>query len=85
MTQNAHTRSRGTLVYASGSCGGVCVIAYPGGQLVASIALSGIVEGEFSDANGDVFVTNDTQVVEYAHGGTTPIKTLSLPGKYAMG
>lgn len=80
------TKDSGTaLIYASGSCGGVCVIAYPGGQLVSSIALSGIVEGECSDSNGNVFVTNDTQVVEYAHGGTTPIKTLNLPGKYATG
>jgi hypothetical protein len=78
-------KNSGALIYATGSCGGVCVIAYPGGQLVASIALSGLVQGECSDTNGNVFVTDGTQVVEYAHGGTTPIKTLPIPGNYAMG
>src|ERR1700734_559394 len=76
-TQNTQTQSNGVLIYASGGCGGVCVIAHPGGQLVSSITLSGPVQGECSDANGNVYVTDGTQVVEYAHGGTRPIKTLA--------
>jgi hypothetical protein len=32
-----------------------------------------------------VFVADDTQVLEFAHGGTKPIATLSLPGTQAAG
>lgn len=69
------------LVYAEGNgCGGVCILSYPQGRLVGSIALSGNVGGDCSDSQGNVFITNDTQVLEFAHGGITPIATLTLPG-----
>jgi hypothetical protein len=45
-----------------------------------SISVSGEVGGDCSNRTGDVFVPNNTEVFEYAHGGTSPIATLSLPG-----
>ena len=79
-----HT-SKGDLLYATGACGGACVLSYPGGKIVANITLSGDVGGDCSDAAGNVFITNNTQVFEYAHGGTTPIVTLGIPGDNAKG
>jgi len=73
------------LIYATNGCEGACVMSYPSGDLVSSITLSGDKEGSCSDSAGNVFITNDTQVVEYAHAGTTPIETLALPGNTALG
>ena len=72
--------SSGALIYATGGCGGVCVVSYPGGKLVDSISVSGEVGGDCSDSIGNVFVTDQTQVFEYAHGGTSPIAILTVPG-----
>ena|ERR1700729_4426151 len=73
------------LVYAEGGgCGGVCILSYSDGMLVGSIALSGGVGGDCSDSQGNVFITNGTQVLEFAHGGTSPIATLALPGTDAV-
>lgn len=75
-----HRETGQDLVYATGGCGGVCVLSYPDGKLKGSISLTYPVGGDCSDSAGNVFVTNNGQVLEYAHGGTTPIATLSLPG-----
>lgn len=77
--------SGGALIYAAGGCNGACVLSYPQGQLVSSITIAGGVSGACSDGSGNVFITNNTQVLEYAHGGTTPIATLGLPGGTATG
>lgn len=78
--------SSGELIYATGGCGGACVLSYPEGKLVESVSISvgptGL-GGDCSDSVGDVFITNDTEVLEYVHGGTSPIATLSLPGNEA--
>ena len=81
----ARQASTGYFTYVSGGCDGVCVLAYPTGDLIASLKLKGTKEGACSDDAGNVFITNDTQVVEYAHGGTTPIATFSVPGDEASG
>lgn len=73
------------LIYATGACGGVCIVSYSKGKLVGTIAISGLIGGDCSDAKGDVFVANDSQVLEFTHGGTTPIATLPLPGTWASG
>ena len=74
------------LIYATGPCGGVCVVSYSKGKLVGMIALTGgFIGGACSDAEGNVFVANNSQVLEFAHGGTTPIETLPLPGTWAYG
>lgn len=43
--------------------------------------------GLCSDKKGNVWIVNDgaAEVIEYAHGGTTPIATLSDPGVYPYG
>lgn len=72
----------GDLLYTTGGCGGTCVLSYPAGKLVGKLSVGGGV-GVCSDSKGDVFIPNNTMVVEYAHGGTTPIQTLDLPGSSA--
>jgi hypothetical protein len=73
----------GDLIYATGGCGGACVFSYPRGELVGSLSLTGGVRGDCSDSAGNVFITNDYQVLEYAHGATSPSQTLSVPGGQA--
>lgn len=44
-------------------------------------------DGVCNDRSGNVWITNNLgqDVVEYAHGGTTPLKTLSDPDEYPLG
>jgi hypothetical protein len=65
----------------------VSVYSYPKGKLVGTITGFDLPTGECSDAAGDVFITNflASQILEYAHGGTSPIATLSDPGEYPVG
>jgi hypothetical protein len=70
------------LIYAT-DCAGVCIVSYSTGTLVGKLSTGGI--GVCSDRNGNVFVTDDTEVKEYPHGGTTQIGTLNLPGNTAAG
>ena len=67
------------LIYATGGGCGVCVLTYSDGTLKAKISVAS-AEGDCSDSDGNVFITNKAQILEYAHGGTTPIATLVLPG-----
>jgi hypothetical protein len=69
--------ARGDLLYAAGNEGAVYLFTYPGGKLVGTLS-SVTPSGMCSDANGNVWITNydADKVVEYAHGGSTPIKTL---------
>jgi hypothetical protein len=76
----------GDLIYAAGGCGGTCVISYPGGKVVGGLSVGGYLgAAACTDSNGNVFITYSGSVVEYAHGGTTPIETLNLPGSNAYG
>jgi hypothetical protein len=62
---------------------GVFVFTYPKVKPVGKLSVSG-AWGLCSDTNGNVFVTLDSgAVVEYAHGGTTPINTLSARGAWS--
>jgi hypothetical protein len=74
--------SAGDLLYASGysqSTGyATFILTYPQGQLVGSIAATGV--GMCTDTSGNVFMTSQNAVTEYAHGGTTPIATVRIPG-----
>jgi hypothetical protein len=72
-----------TLIYASSDHHDVYVFAYPSGKLVQTLTGFESLGDICSDSNGDVWITNgasDTYrsgyLVEYAHGGTTPIATL---------
>ena len=70
----------------------VSVYSYPTGMLVGSLSNPDNTIGDCVDKAGDVFIVNfDTpseqpgNVVEYAHGGTTPIRTLTYPNAYFSG
>jgi hypothetical protein len=41
--------------------------------------------GDCSDSRGNVYISDDTEVAEFAHGGATPIATFALPGSDAHG
>lgn len=84
---------RRNLLYVSADDSGkvngdhVYVFAYPSGK--SEGVLTGFTgpAGLCTDKTGDVFVTNynAADVVEYAHGGTQPIKTLAEPYTYPIG
>ncbi len=71
-------RSRDLLYISDQETAKVYVYSYPGGKQVGT--LSGVVfpESLCVDGTGNVFVPDDgaSHVVEYAHGGTSPIRTL---------
>jgi hypothetical protein len=75
------------LIYATGGCLGTCVLSYPGGKLVGALDAGDGYEnsGDCADSDGNVFIANDDDVLEFAHGGTKPIATLDLPGSNAIG
>jgi hypothetical protein len=75
--------SSGDLLYATGGCEGACVLSYPDLKLVGGIADRGI--SICSDSQGNIFLPRDTTVTEYAHGGTSPVATLTLPGNASSG
>jgi hypothetical protein len=72
--------SAGPLLYAVGDDGNgfaTLIYSYPAGQFVGSLDIAG---GLCSDTQGNVFVVSRDAATEYAHGGTTPIQTLRIPG-----
>jgi hypothetical protein len=69
------------LLYVSdGGTDDVLVFSYPQGALVGTLSGFDNPYGLCTDVKGDVFVVNESAdtVVEYAHGGKTPIATLNL-------
>lgn len=75
--------SNGALIYATGGCGGTCVLSYSDGSYVGSLPTGGA--SICSDQAGDVFIPANDTVTEYAHGSQSPTHTLSLPGNLAAG
>ena len=67
-------------VFTNGSS--VYVFSYPKGKLVGNLTGFSGINGECVDAAGDVWVTNlsPPEIVEYAHGATSPKATLSDAG-----
>src|SRR5579875_97950 len=61
----------------------VFVLSYQTGKLVGTIAGLSQPMGVCSDREGDVYVTDGDQILEYAHGGTQALGTLSDPGASA--
>ncbi|MGA8100462.1 MAG: hypothetical protein WB810_17555, partial [Candidatus Cybelea sp.] len=79
-------KNKGALLYVTGGCGGTCVLSYPRGKLVGQLNVGGGDNGGVcTDAHGNVYISNSTSVVEYAHGGKSPIATFDLPGNEAAG
>ncbi len=76
------------LLYVSDvSAGVVDVYSYPGGKRRGRLTGFDRPHGQCVDKAGDVFVTDSgaSQILEYAHGGTTPIATLSDSGNFPHG
>jgi hypothetical protein len=65
----------------------VSVYSYPRGKLVGRLKGFSAASGECVDKEGDVFVTSEVgeKIVEYAHGGTTPIETLPAAAEHPLG
>jgi hypothetical protein len=61
--------------------------SYPKNVLMGTLTGFDNPQGLCVDAAGDVFVANygGDDVIEYAHGGTAPVQTLSDPGEHPMG
>ena len=74
------------LLYVSSPNVGVYVYSYPQGKLVGMLSGFEYAVGECSDADGNVFVTDNGEqdVVEYPHAGTTPIATFNDSGNYPL-
>jgi hypothetical protein len=72
------------LLYVSGAAGrerAVKIFSYPRGKLVGELTGFGLAAGLCTDSAGDVFVMDagDAKIVEYPHGGTSPVATLDAP------
>lgn len=67
------------LLYVSGNSGYVYVFSFPKGKLVGTLTGFQEVAGVCADVAGNVWVANsaDFDLIEYAHGGTSPIATLT--------
>jgi hypothetical protein len=65
----------------------VVVYSYPNLKQVGTLTGFDNPQGDCIDASGNVWIVNTeaSQLLEYAHGGTTPIATLSDPGQYPVG
>lgn len=77
---------RGDLLYVSGSgTNKVYVYTFPRGKLVGTLTGFSSPLGDCVDASQNVWVVNagTKQILEYAHGGTSPIATLTDPTKHA--
>lgn len=75
------------LIYAYTENDIVVVLSYPQGKEVGQLSGFSGVSGACVDTAGDVWIVNFSppEVIEYAHGGTTPIATLSDPGAEPVG
>ncbi|HEY6325399.1 MAG TPA: hypothetical protein VIW73_02640 [Candidatus Cybelea sp.] len=76
------------LIYVSDTHGKVWVFSYPGERQVGVLQGFKSPAGVCSDAStGDVYVVDTTglAVLKYKHGGTKPIKTLTMFGYFPFG
>jgi hypothetical protein len=74
----------GALLYVSDPGANVVnVLSYPNGKRLGKLTGFDRPRGECVDGDGNVYVTNEgaSNVLEYAHGGTTPIDTIPDPGQ----
>ncbi len=67
----------GNLIYAAGQ-GHSYVISAKTGKLIGTIDTG--AQSACSDSKGNVWLTGQYNMLEFAHGGTTPVATLNLPG-----
>ncbi len=80
--------SKSDLLYVADSYNYVVdVYSYPKGESLGTLTGFNLPQGECSDEQGDVYVTNTNtgQIFEYAHAGTTPIATFDDPHENPVG
>ncbi len=67
--------------------GNVYVYSFPGAKLQGTLTGLSVPTGECVDRAGDVWIVDEgtNDIVEYAHGGTVPIATLTDPGNAPEG
>jgi hypothetical protein len=67
--------------------GNVYVYAFPGAKLEGTLSGLNVPAGECVDKAGDVWIVEEgsNDIVEYAHGGTAPIATLTDPNNAPEG
>lgn len=73
------------LLYVSDSgSNSVYVYSFPDGALVGTLTGLNSPQGDCVDKSQNVWIVNagSKEIVEYAHGGTSPLATLNDPGKY---
>ncbi|MGA2759813.1 MAG: hypothetical protein ABSF08_05790 [Candidatus Cybelea sp.] len=75
-------KAKSLLYVADQGANDVEVYSYPDGKLEGSLTGFQTPSGVCSNKSGDVFILNGngTTVEVYAHGGSSPIRTLDLPG-----
>lgn len=73
--------SAGDLLYVADNGGGVIIYAYrPQIKYVGYLSSPQNAEGECVDKAQDIFITDSAdEILEYAHGGTSPIAVLNDP------
>lgn len=74
------------LLYATDGVTDVDVMTYPGYKLVGELGGAAELAGVCTDKRGNVWIPTSARstIVEYAHGGMTPIATLNLPNQYTV-
>lgn len=85
MARNAKS---GDLLYVSDQGPmNVYVFSYPRGMLVGTLTGFNEPAGECSDKSGNVYIVNafGQDILEYAHGGTSPIRTAYETGWFPSG
>lgn len=72
-------KAKSLLYVTDGSNNSAYILTYPKGKVVGTLTNLNAPNGMCVDAKGDVYITENygQQIVEYAHGGSTPIATLS--------
>lgn len=65
----------------------VVVYSYPKLKIVGTLTGFTNPQGDCVDKANDVWIVNTeaSQIIEYAHGGTTPLATLNDPNQYPVG
>lgn len=84
---NPRATSQDLLYISDTETGDVYVYSYPSDKLAGTLMGFTDPGGECVDKKGNVFITNTggSDILEYAHGGTSPIATLSDPGYFPFG
>jgi hypothetical protein len=80
--------ARSALLYVSDTVSGdVYAFSYPNGKLQQTLTGFTDPAGECVDGNGNVFIANTggNNIIEYAHGGSSPIATLKDTGYFPVG